>query len=255
MCDFSEYDSVLDTGAHALPAGWAVLVGGIAGQQDAAPSIRRGDSMGYPRARHPGNRGDPCGCGRPDVDQHLELIAGGCDRGGHVGGHDAAFAVGQRFDHHGALRRQEVVDRFIAEVGGHLDVGKKEVAFVVLTDERDLDCTTYRTPATVGTYHEQRADKAMRAVGVVDLDVDAVGALAQSGERPPVTDLCAQRGEASSRICSVRSCGTNSMYGYLMGRSSKGKRSSIFAPSWNVNEEGPEVFKHLQGAGTGHHRA
>ena len=55
----AERHRVLDAGVHALAAGRAVDVGGVAGQQDPAGAVVVGDAVVHAEPRAPQHLGDP----------------------------------------------------------------------------------------------------------------------------------------------------------------------------------------------------
>ena len=121
-------DGIGDTEVHALAAGGAVHMGGVAGQQQSTGPVAVGDAVVDPEPRSPQQLGDRC-LARPEgpgVQQrlhecrrrHLRCVRGRRD--------DAEDVVGQRRQHVQAFLGVEQDHLVAGRLAGHPNVGERE---------------------------------------------------------------------------------------------------------------------------------
>ena len=198
-------DGVLNAEVHALPAGGAVNVGGVAGEQEPPGPVGVGDAVVDPEPRTPQHVGDcqPAGAarGRRGAAGRIarRFLRGVVERGDDA--EESPRAAARRPSGRVRPEQPDLVGR---DVAGQADVGEHEGLLVGVAAEADARLLAHGAVHAVGAHDVARTD----VVAVGERRDRAVGVLAYGGQRLGPDDLAAEFRTRSSSSRSVSAWGT-----------------------------------------------
>jgi hypothetical protein len=189
----AEGDRVLDTGVHALPAGWAVDVCRVSGEQDPPGAVAICQSVVDPEPRAPDDLAD---AGRsvhwtPRVQEMLHVGDVGVLRRVIHGSHDPVAPVRQRRYHDEPFGRKEQ-HYLVRGRPVQPNISEHERLLVRVTGETDAGPLAHRAVHPVGADDVSGADRPRTLAIGGDRNRDTVGVLPQVVDRVWALHVAAQ---------------------------------------------------------------
>jgi len=180
----AEIDRVLDAGVHALAAGRAVDVGGIAGEKHAAVSIADGQPLVDAEGGEPARAVQPQARRAVTVHVALQFV----DGAGRVvlvvlaHGEDAPGRFLERKHRDGAAAVPPDVDALMVEIAVDLDVAEQVGLRLGVAFEFDAERAAHEAAGAIGADHVHGAQRLGAAVMGAQLGGDAAVVLFEADE-------------------------------------------------------------------------